>query len=47
MNQITTKEKTAKNKSITDSRAIMLFKDLLRPALSMIASFRVPYRVVI
>ena len=25
----------------------MLFKDLLRPALSMIAGFRVPYRVVI
>ena len=47
MKQITTKEKTAKNKSITDSRAIMLFKDLLRPALSMIAGFRVPYRVVI
>lgn len=47
MNQITTKEKIGKNKSITDSRAIMLFKDLLRPVLSLIAGFRVPYQVVI
>ena len=25
----------------------MLFKDLLRPPLSLIASFRVPYKVII
>lgn len=47
MNQITTKEKIGKNKSITDSKAIMLFKDLLRPVLSLIAGFRVPYQVII
>lgn len=46
MNQITTKEKIGKNKSITDSKAIMLFKDLLRPVLSLIAGFCVPYQVV-
>lgn len=47
MNQITTKEKLSHNKSITDSKAVMLFKDLIRPVLSLIASFRVPYRVII
>lgn len=41
------KEKITKNKSITDSKAIMFFKDLLRPALSLIASFCVPYKVII
>jgi len=47
MNQITTKEKLSRNKSITDSKAVMLFKDLIRPILSLIASFRVPYQVII
>ena len=47
MNQITTKEKISKNKSITDRKALMLFKDLLRPVLSLIAGFRVPYQVII
>ena len=47
MNQITTKEKLSRNKSITDSKAVMLFKDLIRPVLSLIASFRVPYKVII
>lgn len=47
MNQITTKEKLSRNKSITDSKAVMLFKDLIRPLLSLIASFRVPYKVII
>ena len=47
MNQITTKERITRNNSITDSKAIMLLKDLIRPALSLIASFRVPYQVII
>lgn len=47
MKQLTTKEKLSHNKSITDSKAIMLFKDLIRPVLSLIASFRVPYKVII
>ena len=47
MNQTTTKEKLSRNKSITDSKAVMLFKDLIRPLLSLIASFRVPYKVII
>ena len=47
MIQITTKDKFTKNKPITDSQAVMLFKDLIRPVLSLIASFRVPYKVVI
>ena len=47
MIQITTKETLNRNKPITDSKAIMLFKDLVRPVLSLIASFRVPYKVVI
>lgn len=47
MNQFTTKEKLSNNKSITDSKPIMLFKDLIRPVLSLIAGFRVPYQVII
>lgn len=47
MIQITTKDKLNKNKPITDSKAVMLFKDLIRPVLSLIASFRVPYKAVI
>lgn len=47
MNQITTKEKLSRNKSISDSKTVMLFKDLIRPVLSLIASFRVPYKVII
>lgn len=47
MNQITTKEKLSRNKSITDSKTGVLFKDLIRPLLSLIASFRVPYKVII
>ena len=47
MIQITTKDKLNKNKPITDSKVVMLFKDLIRPVLSLIASFRVPYKVVI
>lgn len=47
MIQITTKDKLNKNKPITDSKAVMLIKDLIRPVLSLIASFRVPYKVVI
>ncbi|MGN0384547.1 MAG: lysophospholipid acyltransferase family protein [Lachnospiraceae bacterium] len=47
MNQVTTKEKISRNKSITDGKVVMLFKDLLRPVLSLIAGFRVPYQVVI
>ena len=47
MNQITTKEKISRNKSIADCKALMLFKDLLRPVLSLIAGFRVPYQVII
>lgn len=47
MNQITTKEKLSRNKSITDSKAVMRFKDLIRPILSLIAGFRVPYKVII
>lgn len=47
MNQITTKDRLSNNKSITDSKPIMLFKDLIRPVLSLIAGFRVPYQVII
>lgn len=47
MIQITTKEKLNRNKSLSDNKAIMLFKDLIRPVLSFIASFRVPYKVII
>ena len=47
MIQITTKDKLNKNKPITDSKAVMLFKDLIRPVLSLIASFRIPYQVII
>ena len=47
MIQITTKDKLNKNKPITDSKAVMLFKDIIRPVLSLIASFRVLYKVVI
>lgn len=47
MIQITTKDKLNKNKRITDSKTTMLFKDLIRPMLSFIASFRVPYKVII
>lgn len=45
--QVTTKEKLIGNRPITDSKAVMLFKDLIRPVLSLIASFRVPYKVII
>lgn len=47
MNQTTTREKLSHNRPITDCKAIMLFKDLIRPVLSLIASFRVPYKVII
>lgn len=47
MNQITTKDKITNNKPLTDNRIIMFMKDLLRPTLSLIAGFRVPYKVVI
>ena len=46
MIQITAKYKLIRNKSLSDNKAIMLFKDLIRPLLSFIASFRVPYMVV-
>ena len=47
MIQITTKEKLNRNKSLCDNKVTMLFKDLIRPVLSFIASFRVPYKVII
>lgn len=47
MIQITTKDKLNKNKPITDSAAVVFFKDVIRPVLSLIASFRVPYKVII
>lgn len=47
MIQITTKDKLNKNKPITDSTAVVFFKDVIRPVLSLIASFRVPYKVII
>lgn len=45
--QKTTKEKINGNRSLTDSKATMLFKDMIRSVLSVIASFRVPYKVII
>ena len=45
--QSTTKDKISKGRPITDNKATLLFKDLLRPILSFIASFRIPYKVVI
>lgn len=47
MKQTTTKEKLESNKIITDSKMVMLLKDKIRPMLSLIASTRVPYKVVI
>lgn len=47
MKQTTTKEKITKNKPITDSRAAMLFKDLLRPVLNLLVGLRIPYKVMI
>lgn len=47
MKQITTKEKLSQGISVTDSALIMQLKDLMRPLLSLIASFRVPYKVII
>lgn len=47
MIQITTKGKLNRSRPIADSKTIMLFKDLIRPVLSFIASFRVPYKVII
>lgn len=47
MKQITTKEKITQNKPVTDGRAAMLFKDLLRPVLNLLAGFRIPYQVMI
>lgn len=47
MNQTTPLNKIQSNKPITDSKLIMLLKDILRPVLSLIASFRVPYKVII
>lgn len=38
MKQTTSKEKLTHNKSITDSKAIMLFKDIIRPVLVLIAN---------
>ena len=45
--QVTTKEKLIENRPITDSKVFILFKDMIRPVLSFIASFRVPYKVII
>lgn len=47
MRQTTTKERITKNKPVTDSGAAMLFKDLLRPVLNLLAGFRIPYQVMI
>lgn len=47
MIQITTKDKLKWSRPISDGKAIMLFKDVIRPVLSLIASFRVPYKVAI
>ena len=47
MKQETTLQKKNKGKPLTDSSAVMFLKDVLRPILSLIASSRVPYQVVI
>lgn len=47
MKQTTTKEKLGLNKTIADSKMVMLLKDMIRPILSIIASTKVPYKVVI
>ncbi len=47
MNQTTINKKTKDSKPRTDNKIIILFKDVIRPVLSLIASFRVPYKVVI
>ncbi len=47
MKQTTTKEKMNLNRPITDNKAVMLLKDVIRPVLSLIASTRVPYKIVI
>ena len=47
MKQTTTKEKRALGRSLTDNRAVMLVKDLIRPVLNLIAGFRVPYQVIV
>ncbi len=47
MQQTTTKEKMNLNRPITDNKAVMLLKDVIRPVLSLIASTKVPYKIVI
>ena len=47
MKQTTTKEKLSSHKPVTDSVAVIPLKELLRPVLSLIASFRVPYKVIV
>ena len=47
MKQVTTIDKMKSGKAITDGVLIMWLKDILRPVLSLIASFYVPYKVII
>ena len=47
MYQETTLQKLNTGKPLTDSFVVMFLKDILRPVLSLIASFRVPYKVSI
>lgn len=45
--QITTKDKLSRNIPLTEQSLTLLFKDLIRPILNVIASFRVPYKVIV
>lgn len=47
MYQETTLQKQNNGKPLTDSFVVMFLKDILRPVLSLIASFCVPYKVII
>ena len=47
MKQETTLQKQNNGKPLADPLAVMLLKDFLRPVLSLTASFRVPYRVIV
>lgn len=47
MEQKTTLQKQNTRKPLANPLAVMILKDLLRPVLSLTASFRVPYRVIV
>ena len=47
MRQTTAGERLRAGRPLTERRAAGLLRDILRPALSLIAGTRVPYRVIV